>query len=197
MCNQHKLKSAISEIEAMLRDFGFPLAFPEGVPNLEPRDAIRITDTAPIVRPAGAGGALVQRPWSWRGPNGAPVFNFRSEGRRFPTAARCAIPTDGFFEFTASKDPKARRKDRWLFTMAGQGTFFIAGYVRDEAWTMLTTGPGPDIAPFHDRQVAVLSPAEAVDWLRGGEEGALLRPAPAGVLKASLVAEGATNLSFE
>lgn len=185
MCNQHKLNTAISEIEALFRGVGFLLAFPEGVPNLEPRDCIRITDTAPIVRPGGPGGEIVQRPWSWRGPGGAPVFNFRSDGRRFPTAMRCAVPTDGFYEFTAAADPKTRRKDRWLFTMAGQGPFFIAGCVRDGAWAMLTTEPGPDVAPFHNRQVVVLTASQAADWLTGGPEDQLLRPSPAGVLTAA------------
>jgi putative SOS response-associated peptidase YedK len=33
---------------------------------------------------------------------GAPVINFRSEGRRFPKG-RCLIPASHFFEFTGSK----------------------------------------------------------------------------------------------
>lgn len=185
MCNQHRLKSAITELDDLFRRLGLPLAFPEGLPNLEPRDSIRITDVAPIVRPGAAGPELVQRPWSWRGPTGAPVFNFRSEGRRFPTASRCAIPTNGFFEFTAASGPASRRKDRWLFTMPDHELFFIAGHVRDGAWAMLTMAPGPDVQPFHDRQVVVLDPRQAVDWLDGAEEGAMLRPGPAGTLTAS------------
>lgn len=185
MCNQHKLNTSITEIEALFRQAGFAVGFPEGVPNLEPRD-IRITDRGPIVRPAGEGGVIVQRPWSWRGPTGAPVFNFRSDGRRFPTAARCAIPTDGFYEFTTPDDPKARRKDRWLFTAARCETFFIAGCVRDEAWAMLTTEAGPDVAPYHARQVVVLDAGQAVSWLRGASEAELLRPSFAGALNVSL-----------
>jgi putative SOS response-associated peptidase YedK len=30
---------------------------------------------------------------------------------------------------------------------------------------MLTTAPGPDVAPYHDRQVAVLAPADWLAWL--------------------------------
>lgn len=197
MCNQHKLKTSTSEIEALFRDVGFALGYPEGVPNVEPRDCVRITDVAPIVRAGGAGGEVVQRPWSWRGPGGAPVFNLRSEGRRFPAASRCAIPTDGFYEFTASADRKARRKDRWLFTMAGRGPFFIAGCVRDGAWAMLTTAPGPDVAPFHERQVVAFTPAEAIDWLQGGPEAELLRPSPAGVLLAAPCPAEMTTSRFD
>lgn len=160
-----------------------PLGFPEGIPNLESRDVIRITERAPIVRMDAGGAALVQRPWSWKGPNGAPVFNFRSEGRRFPAPARCAIPTDGFYEFTAGDDPKAKRKDRWLFTMTNEPLFFIAGHMRGDAWTMLTVEPGADIAPYHNRQIVVMDPATAADWLKGAPEAEVLRPAPAGALR--------------
>ena len=62
------------------------LLYPEGIPNFEPRDDIRITDRAPILRAAtDTPGAveLVQRRWSWPGPGGKPVYNFRSEGRDF------------------------------------------------------------------------------------------------------------------
>ena len=187
MCNQHKLKTAVEEIGDIFSRLQAPLSYPEAVPNLEPREIIAITDRAPIVRPGDDGLELVVRPWSWKGPSGAPVFNFRSDGRRFATASRCAIPTDGFYEFTAPQDPKARRKDRWLFTMEGCGLFFIAGVVRQDAFAMLTCEPGPDMAPFHNRQVVVLSPRAAVDWVRGGAESALLRPSAAGTLRAERV----------
>ena len=48
---------------------------------------------------------------------------------------------------------------------------------------MLTTAPGPDIAPYHDRQVVVLKPSQAMDWLNLSLKATdLLRPAPAGAL---------------
>ena len=75
---------------------------------------IKITDAAPIVRATEgepATGNLVQRGWSWRGQNGKPVYNFRSEGREF-TSGRCLIPADGFYEFTEPADKKKKRKDK-------------------------------------------------------------------------------------
>ena len=65
----------------------------------------------------------------------------------------------------------------------------IAGLIRTqpgigEAFTMLTTEPGPDVAPYHGRQVAVLSPGEWSQWLDPQVPAAeLLRPAPAGTLE--------------
>jgi putative SOS response-associated peptidase YedK len=91
------------------------------------------------------------------GPAGKPVFNLRGEGRRFPVDERCVILTDGFYEFTAPEDPKAKKKQRWLFTGPRHEWFGIAGISRtdptmDEAFTMLTCPPGPDVEPYHIRQ---------------------------------------------
>ena len=59
------------------------------------------------------------------------------------------------------------------------------------SFTMLTTAPGPDIEPYHDRQVCVLGPDDWAAWLfltRPEEE--LLRPLPAGSLSVETVREG-------
>ena len=46
MCNQYKLKTANHEIAAIFAGLQAPLSFPEGAPNVEPRDVISITDRA-------------------------------------------------------------------------------------------------------------------------------------------------------
>lgn len=92
------------------------------------------------------------------------MFNFRSDGRSFANSLRCLIPADGFFEFTAPEAGQ-KRKTKWRFTLAGQPFFWIAGLVKAGAFAMLTTEPGPDIAPYHDRQIVVLRPEEGAAWL--------------------------------
>lgn len=140
------------------------------MPNVAPSADITITDTAPIVCTLERGaGDLVQRRWSWPGPTGKPVYNFRSDGREF-TSGRCLILADGFYEFTAPADPNKKRKDKWLFTKKGEPWFCIAGLWRadaeaGEAFTMLTMEPGPDIAPYHARQIAILDRRCWADWL--------------------------------
>jgi putative SOS response-associated peptidase YedK len=187
MCNAYRLKKAPAEIAEVFSNLKLPLRFSEGVPNAEPRDAIKITDTAPIVRHGADGPEMVSRRWSWPGPTRKPVFNFKSESRRFATGSRCLIPTDGFYEFI-DPQPGEKLKTRWIFTTA-EPWFWIAGIWRTtdvgEAWTMLTADPGPDIAPYHDRQVVVLSQAEGLRWLEGAPEAELLRSAPAGTLNAA------------
>jgi len=183
VCNLYTQKKSVDELARLFREMQMPLSFPEGLPNLKPTD-IAITDAGPIVR---SGFELVVRRWSWPGPGGKPVYNFRSEGREFPSG-RCLIVADGFYEFTAPADPKAKRKDRWLFTSASEPMLGIAGLIRDtpgvgQAFTMLTTEPGPDVAPYHNRQVAVLRSADWRGWLDGSvPAGELLKPCAAGTL---------------
>jgi putative SOS response-associated peptidase YedK len=187
MCNLYTQSKSVDEVARVFRELQMPLGFPEGIPNLQPTD-IRITDPGPIVR-AGAGGGgleMVVRRWSWPGPSGKPVYNFRSEGREFPSG-RCLIVADGFYEFTTPADPKQKRKDKWLFTDPDQRLLGIAGLVRDvpaigQAFTMLTTEPGPD-APYHGRQVAVLKQDQWGDWLDPqAEVKGLIGPLPGGTL---------------
>jgi putative SOS response-associated peptidase YedK len=193
MCNDYRSRVELGTIGQDFSDLRIPLRFPEGMPNLEPRDDIRITDRGPIVRWSGEGAELVQRRWSWPGPGGKPVYNFRSDGREF-ASGRCLIVADGFYEFTTPAEPrKDKRKDKWLFTVAGEDWFCIAGLWRatkevGEAFTMLTTPPGPDVAPYHSRQVAVLPRQSWSAWLDGSAPAtALLGPCPAGMLNVEKV----------
>ena len=171
MCNDYRVKVDVESIREDFSHIRIRIRFPEGIPNLEPRNDVKITDTAPIVRAANddIGAAdLIQRRWSWPGPGGKPVYNFRSENREFPNG-RCLIVTNGFYEFTAHSDPTSKRKHKWLFTKADEPWFCIAGIVRPseagEAFTMLTTEPGPDVAPYHSRQIAVLDRRDWARWL--------------------------------
>ena len=192
MCNDYRLMVELASVIEEFEHLKIKIRFPEGRPNNEAREDIKITDIGPIVRTIegerGAG-ELVQRRWSWPSPNRKPVYNFRSEGREF-TSNRCLIVADGFYEFTAPADPKKKRKDKWLFRKVGEPIFAIAGIWREtedvgEAYTMLTMEPGPDIAPYHDRQIVTFAPQAGMDWLTlSRPQRELLAPTPAGGLVA-------------
>lgn len=227
MCNEAARRTALGLMREDFNQLRIPLRFPEGLPNLAPLDSVRITDATVIVRAAPEGVEMVQRRWSWVGPTRKPVYNYRSEGRRFgnsATAGRCLIPLDGFYEFTdaaasggaalslplheqrAPPSPRrgAGKKDKWLFTLderdtdrPAPGLFCVAGLWRagveigsratgpatGEAFTMLTCEPGPDIAPYHSRQIVLMPRARWADWLDGVVPSAeLIAPTPAGTL---------------
>lgn len=193
MCNNYRQEIDLATIVADFGELKIRIDFPDGAPNLEPRPDIRITDVAPVVRGITRGSAeLVQRRWSWPGPTGKPVYNFRSDGREF-ASGRCLIPADGFYEFTSPTDPKQKRKDKWLFTKVGEPWFCIAGLWRadakvGEAFTMLTMPPGPDVTPYHDRQVVILERSAWADWLDSRiPASSVITQLPAGTLSAQLV----------
>ncbi len=186
MCNAYRLRADVNSIVKAFDEHKITIRFGEGVPNLQPREDIKVTDVAPIARSIDVirGEAdMVQRRWSWPGPNKRPVYNFRSEGREF-TSNRCLIIVDGFYEFTDPKDPKKKRKDKWLFTKKDEPIFCIAGIWRatpdvGEAFTMLTMPPGPDIALYHDRQVVILDRSAWADWLDPSVSAkSLIKPLP-------------------
>ncbi|WP_425515172.1 hypothetical protein [Microvirga terricola] len=79
--------------------------------ELPQADDIRINDTGPVMRAAGNLIELVQMNFSLPpSGKGGPVFNFRSEGRRFDGSTRCLILASAFFEFTGKKYPKVKHR---------------------------------------------------------------------------------------
>ena len=59
------------------------------------------------------------------------------------------------------------------------------------AFTMLTTMPGPDVEPYHNRQVVVLRPENWAAWIYlTKSETELLRPLPGGSLIVETVRAG-------
>lgn len=189
MCNLYTQTRSPDEVATIFRDLQMPLDFPEGIPNLQPRD-IAITDPGPVVRASisqpGHYELLVRR-WSWPQSAGKPLYNLKSDGRDFPRDRALAI-AEGFYEFTTPADPKAKRKDRWLFRPVRFPMLGIAALLRKspdvgEAYTLLTMPPGPDVAPLHGRQIVILPPDRWVAWLDGSAPSAdLFQPLPAGSL---------------
>ncbi|MBY3060358.1 SOS response-associated peptidase [Rhizobium leguminosarum] len=194
MCNDYRLMVDVASIVEDFAELKIKIRFGEGTPNIEARDDIKITDVAPIIRTVEGvrgEGDLVQRRWSWP-QNKRPVYNFRSDGREF-TSNRCIIVADGFYEFTDPVEKGKKRKDKWLFTKRDERIFCIAGIWRatkevGEAFTMLTMEPGPDIAPYHDRQIVILERDAWADWLDPTVPAqSLIRPLAAGTLQVEQV----------
>ena len=186
MCNDFGNRIPYSAYVEEFSQIRLPLLLPHAAPNLEPRDDIWPTETAPIIRRHDDGVELAQLRWGFPPgrPKAGPVINFRSEGRRF-TTGRCLVPASHFYEFTGTKSPKSK----WRFTKSGEDWFCFAGLWRSaqgdgpETFTLLTTEPGPDVAPIHNRQMVVLERADWRAWLDlTRPESELLQPLPSGTL---------------
>jgi len=77
--------------------------------------------------------------------------------------------------------------------MRGLSWFCVAGLWRNdpkvgEAWTMLTAEPGPDIAPYHNRQIVLIGPSDYGRRLDPSVPASkLCKPLPAGTLEVTQV----------
>ncbi len=191
MCNDFGNHVPYSAYVEGFRGIKLPLITGGAIPNLEPRDNIWPTEIAPVIRRHVEGVELAQFRWGFAPGRlkAPPVINFRTEGRRFPNG-RCLVPASHFFEFTGTKSPKSK----WRFTKTGEDWFCFAGLWRPatddtpEAFTLLTTAPGPDVAPIHDRQMVVLERADWAAWLALlRPEAELLKPLPPGSLRVEQV----------
>jgi putative SOS response-associated peptidase YedK len=119
---------------------------------------------------------------------------FARRARHFADSTRCVVPASAFFEFTGKKYPKAKQR----FALKGASMTAIAALSRPAkgnqppSFAMLTTAPGPDVAPYHNRQVVVLRPEDWAAWIHLTKtEAELLRPLSEGSLEVSTVREGA------
>ena len=188
MCNLFENTVSFADLARAFATVARPVLKPEpgAAPNWPLFEAVRPTDFAPVVRPFGEGCEVLQLRWGFTSerPKTPPVTNFRSEGRRFGNGedrGRCLVPATAFYEYTGNASPKTR----WRFFEAGQPWFCLAGLWRrhddgDERFTLLTTEPGPDMAPYHNRQVVVVPRAAWAGWLQGAPRTTSLRPARPG-----------------
>jgi putative SOS response-associated peptidase YedK len=118
--------------------------------------------------------------WVWNAPLGKPVFNLVSENRDFSHSNCCLILATVFYEYTdpAPAKPKVKLKDQHRFVMKSAELFWITGIIKQGCFAILTTEPGPDIKPYHDRQIVRLAPEVGLDWLTLAKRPADLLAAP-------------------
>jgi len=211
MCNAYRLMASPHEIYERFAAAGLPLAGAEasGRPNLEPMSMTRPTQTLPILRPLnpetpGEGVELVKARWGlvpWFHKGALKDWKFLGTNARAETLStarpfrdayrrrRCLIPADGFYEWTGERGSKTR----WLFTRPGVALWCFPGlwdrWVGPDgpldSFTLVTTAPGPDAAPYHDRQPVILTPEGWRAWLNlAADPSPLLRAGPAGELDA-------------
>lgn len=133
-----------------------------------------------IIRRSAGDVEMVKLPWGLqpRERGGRPFTVIRCEGRSFPDH-RCLVPASEF---------RFRSRGRqYRFALADGDWFYFAGIWRSatadwpEGYAILTTEANAEVAPYHDRQMTVLSREHRMAWLdRTCPDETLLRPLPAG-----------------
>lgn len=186
MCNDYEREIEAAKLIQYMKDLAKmpPFAWAGGhTPNdIAPQPHVRIHDNGLIVRLEDRKMTGSMTRWAWD-QGKRPVYNFRSDDRDFSGSERCLIAATAFYEYTdpAPAKPKVKLKDQHRFTMKGHPFFWVAGIVKQGCFAMLTTEPGRDVKPYHDRQIVVLPPDKGTAWLDAASPD-LLAPAPAGSL---------------
>ncbi|WP_443749709.1 SOS response-associated peptidase family protein [Asticcacaulis solisilvae] len=198
MCNRAKQKLSWQEYIGIMQREALQIPAHQTELDLMVSDPAKdyevgIGDKGAIMVPAGDQVELATMKFGKPQPGRGPLFNFRSDGRNFSDSKRCIMPVDGFFEFTGTKSPKAKH----LFTVPASRLFGIASIWfpaegnEPASFAMLTTQPGPDIKPFHDRQIVILTPDKWGTWLFDNTRHEdLFRPLPAATFAHQLVRPG-------
>lgn len=158
--------------------------------------AHQLDDRRVIIRRDGRGVEMVELPWGLQPPDpGGRAFTLiRSEGRSFPSF-RCLVPAS---EFRNRVDGKTCR-----YLLADGDWFYFAGIWRPasrdwpESYAILTVPANEDIAPYQDRQMAVLRREQRMAWLDlTRREAELLRPLPKGTYRVERYREEARQTAF-
>ena len=149
------------------------------------------TNIAPIILESGVEAAKWGFP-HWK--SSSAVINARSETaleknmfRKPLLERRCAIPSNGFYEWKRVNGQK--KKDKFLLRMKDSKKLFMAGMMSifkdafgDEysAFVILTTAAVATAAEIHDRMPVILLPEELDRWVcdTAFMEHALRRPGP-------------------
>lgn len=200
MCNAYEQHVKWVEYCKMMQALELGIPTQQSELDLPQADDIRINQMGPVMRAAANDNEIELAPMNFGLPSDqpkrGPVFNFRSENRDFSKTLRCLVPASGFFEFTGTKYPKAKHR----FTLNGESFMAIAAIWREArgnhppSFAMLTTEPGPDVSPYHDRQVVVLRPQDWAAWLwLTKPEAELLRPLEEGSLSVETVRKGSDD----
>ena len=187
---------------------------------LAPRYNIAPTQPVPVVvlDPGSGSRALVERRWGLvpRDALGKErgFINARAESAADKTAfseafarRRCLVVATGFYEW---QQVDAKKRQPWLFQLAGGGPFAFAGLWEPAAafegaastCTILTTQPNDVTRPVHDRMPVILPPESYARWLdpRLGtrdELHDLLVPFPAEAMTAYPVSTRVNNVAFD
>jgi putative SOS response-associated peptidase YedK len=189
----------------------------DGAPLYRPRYNIAPTDPHWILRSKREQRQLLVAKWglvnSWQtdAKSAFKQINARSESAPSRPAfrdayvhRRCAVPADGFFEWTGTKEA---RRPIWFHGPHDDLLLFAGLYEswrdpKTDAWqrtfTILTTDANETVAPVHDRMPVILPPERIDEWLfvppREPEQESyaeilrgVLVPADAGVLVATEV----------
>jgi putative SOS response-associated peptidase YedK len=178
MCGRFTL--TVEDVDFIAAGLGVPR---EQLNLYKPRYNVSPTDLHPILRMEYEQRVVDFAKWgliNWWNKDAKDAFkqiNARAESidtrppfREAFRKHRCAVPADGFFEWTG---PKTDRKPLW-FHRPGDEMLFFAGlydewkpqpHQYEKTFTIVTTRANGLVEPIHDRMPVILSGDEVDAWI--------------------------------
>jgi putative SOS response-associated peptidase YedK len=193
MCNEYEQQVAWLQYCELMQELELRVPAEQSALDLPERPSVRINESGAAMIAEGDIVRLVPMRFSWLLPNRAPMFNIRSDNPQLPKMARALVPASAFFEYSGAKPPKSKHRVTFGAApfMALAAAWKPAKGNEPASFALVTIDPGPDILPYHPRQMAVLPPSDWKSWIYDGAPmGDLLRPLPAGSLTVRTVRKG-------
>lgn len=184
MCGRYRDLRTWAEHREMMASVGLTIAAPSAVPNLQPVEEVRPTDTATIFRSVKGGVELARLRW-WLVPffhRGSlkewklTTFNARAESIKTASTfkesfnkRRCLVSASGWYEWTG---PKGNRT-MWLIEPRDEPIYFAGLWDRCntadagtlESFTIIVQPAGAPLNAYHDRAPVTLFGEECREWL--------------------------------
>jgi putative SOS response-associated peptidase YedK len=159
-----------------------------GMPIYRPRYNVAPTDGHPVLSLKEGVRYVQWMYWGTRANTGKGLtINWRSESFP-PRAPRCAVVTDGFYEWGGPKEARQpywfHRPDHALVMLAGMWKWQeLPESGLTQNFVVLTTAPNAVMKSIHNRMPIVLDPSRLDEWMNPSPADAnslraLLRPAP-------------------
>ena len=180
------------ELEEIAADLGADFDAADGA-RYRPRYNLAPTDLCWLLVSTDGRRRIVPAVWGLPGGK-RPVINVRGESMArgaFRHHAHALFITDGFYEWhPGSKQPyRLHAAGGGLLLLAAIDAPLAAASSRAAlAASVITVEAGPDVAPLHDREPAVITREHADEWLSGGGLE-LLQPAPPGTFLSTPVSK--------
>jgi putative SOS response-associated peptidase YedK len=167
-----------------------------------PRFNVAPGDAHVVLRDERGGRRLREATFGFSTRPGQVTINARAEGaatrplfRDAWRTRRCAVPADGFYEWSG---PKAARQPSWLHRADGRPLLFAALWRPSPSgppeFVIVTVDANADVRALHDRMPAILADGALDAWLDGDAPPAL---APEGTLQARPVSRRVNSVQHD
>ncbi len=152
----------------LIMDILLGIDFP-AYPHQEPRYNVCPQESVPVLSADKQFSNLewgIQFHWGRHPNTRVDTVKKRTNLQRLLTANRCLVPVNRFYEWPDAKTRPKYKTIKTRFCIHSQSdVLLLGGFVNDQQFNILTTGPTPAINEFHHHSPVIIQPEQAYAWL--------------------------------